>query len=179
MTDRYTDLDDPGWLRLFEDVQTSWFRLETLQVYAVDYEDHGQADFRRTGLADDGPSSWRAMISRHRTAGRQLQRVHVVEDPITDYLRYELAIYELNRRAGEDIRLIPVAAGGWPPGIPQATDFWIFDDQDVWDMTYDQKGRFVGASRDTSKQHLQQCREWRDVAMAAAMPLDDYAVSRP
>ena len=34
----FTDLDDPDWLGLFEHIESSWFRLETLQAYSVDYE---------------------------------------------------------------------------------------------------------------------------------------------
>ena len=37
MTQRITDLNDPRWEALFTDVSQSWFRLETLKVYDVDY----------------------------------------------------------------------------------------------------------------------------------------------
>ena len=119
MTDRFTDLDDRGWLNLFENVERSWFRLETLQVYAVDYEDEGQATFARTGLVDRAPTPWRQMIRRHVDFGRSLRRVHIVEEPLTDYLRYELAVYDLNAEAGEDTGIVAVREGGWAPGASE------------------------------------------------------------
>lgn len=177
MTDTYTDLDDQGWLNLFEGISQSWFRLETLQVYAVDYEDEGQADFHQTGQVDETPNPWRQMIRRHTDAGRRLQRVHIFEEPLTEYLRYELAIYALNSAAGEDTRLIPTPAGRWPDDLPKATDFWLFDDRDVWDMDYDAEGRFLVATRSRSHEHLERCRRWRDTALSSAVSLGTYALA--
>jgi hypothetical protein len=45
----------------------------------------------------------------NRDAGRTQQRVHVVTEPLTDYLAYELTWeYGLHAAAGEDIRIIPL-----------------------------------------------------------------------
>ena len=168
------DLDAPEWLGLFEDVQRSWFRLETLQAYAVDYEREEYNRFLRTGQLDRPVNDWQKMITRHTEAGRSLQRVHVVVEPLTDYLRYEMAAYRLNGRAGEDIRLIPVRAGQWPNGLPTDRDFWLFDDAEVWDMHYDADGRFINATRSESSRYLDQCRRWRDIAVDQAVTLADY-----
>lgn len=176
MTDRHVALDNPEWLALFEDVQDSWFRLETLQAYAVDYEEAEFADFARTGRVDDSQTPWRRMIRRHVDAGRSLRRVHIVEEPLSDYLRYELALYEQNAKAGEDIALIPTEHGTWPNGLPTDLDFWLFDDREVWDMHYDMQGRFIEAVRNTSTEYLDQCRRWRDRALTLATPLHTYAL---
>jgi hypothetical protein len=176
VTDRFTDLDSDEWMALFTGVQSSWFRLETLQVYDVGYENEEFETFLRTGQLDRDIGPWQQMISTHRHAGRQLRRVHVIEEPLTDYLRYELAAYQHNGRAGEDIRLIPVRHGQWPSDLPQNFDFWLFDDSDVWTMTYDDAGRFLSADRATDTQLVNQCRQWRDVALAHSIPQTDYAV---
>ena len=178
MSDVFTDLDDPGWSALFENIERSWFRLETLQVYAVAYEDLGQAQFLSSGVVDDAPTSWREMIRAHTDHGRRLQRVHVVEEPLTDYLRYEMAMYDLNHQAGEEISIIPVSSGEWPPGLPKHTDFWLFDDQDLWAMHYDHAGRFLAAARETSTERLDECRRWQAIALSQAVPLGDYALAR-
>lgn len=178
MSDRFTDLDDREWLNLFENVERSWFRLETLQVYAVDYEDEGQTSFAQTGLVDPAPTPWRQMIRRHVDSGRSLRRVHIVEEPLTDYLRYELAVYDLNAEAGEQTGIITVSGGDWPVGLPEATDFWLFDDREVWDMHYDNEGRFVEAVRAESIEQVEQCRRWRDAALSMAVPLDAYALTQ-
>ena len=36
-----------------------------------------------------------------------MQRVHVVSEPLTDYLRFEITGYRLNVEAGEDVRILP------------------------------------------------------------------------
>jgi hypothetical protein len=168
------DLDDPDWLGLFENVQRSWFRLETLQVYSVEYERDEYDRFIATGRLDRPVNDWQKMITRHTEAGRTLQRVHIVVEPLSNYLRYEVAAYQLNDHAGEDIRLIPVSANSWPEGLPTGRDFWLFDDREVWDMHYDPEGRFLKATRSESPEYLQQCRSWRDIALSQAIPLADY-----
>ena len=170
----FDDLDDPDWLGLFENVQRSWFRLETLQVYSVEYERDEYDRFLASGRLDRPANDWQRMITRHTNAGRSLQRVHVVVEPLSDYLRYEVAAYQLNGQAGEDIRLIHVSPNSWPAGLPKGRDFWLFDDREVWDMHYDTAGRFLRATRSESPQYLDQCRQWRDIALNQAITLADY-----
>jgi len=175
VTRRFTDLNDPEWQALFTGVRSSWFRLETLQQYEVDYESQEYREFLQTGRLDRDPGDWQHMISEHVRAGRTLQRVHVIEEPLTEYLRYEIAAYHHNGQAGEEIRLLPTSAGSWPAGIPKGRDFWIFDDADVWEMEYDPSGRFLAAEQLTSADDIAACRNWRDRALAMSMPLSDYS----
>jgi hypothetical protein len=106
-------------------------------------------------------------------AGKTFQRVHVVREPLTDYLRYELAAYEHNVAAGEDIRVIPVRSGRWPGEIPHR-DYWLFDSADLWHMDYDEQGRFLGAARATDAKDIIMHAYWRDAALHAAIPYADY-----
>jgi hypothetical protein len=174
VTRQITSLDDPRWQALFTGIRTSWFRLETLQRYDVEYEADEFDEFLRTGRLDRAAGPWQHMISAHKRAGRTLQRVHVVVEPLTAYLRYELAAYAHNARAGEDIRVIPTPAGAWPPGLPKNRDFWLFDDADAWAMIYDPAGRFIAAEQLTNANEIARCQQWRDSAVAESMPLADY-----
>ena len=140
----------------------------------MDYERAEYDRFLAAGQLDRPPGEWQHMIRRHTNAGRRLQRVHVVVEPLTDYLRYELAAYMQNSEAGEDIRLIPVRGDDWPAELPQGDDFWLFDDADVWDMHYDSEGQFLKAIRAASSSRIEQCVRWRDVALAQAVTLADY-----
>jgi hypothetical protein len=171
---RFTDLTDPGWTVLFENLQSSWFRLETLQVYDVGYEAAEYDEFLRTGQFHRPDDSWQQMIAAHVRAGRQLQRVHVVEEPLTDYLRYELAAYGVNSAAGEEIRLLPVAASDWPTNLPRGEDFWLFDDVAAFAMRYDEAGRFLAAEEVTGPKTLAEYRRRRDAALATSISLADY-----
>lgn len=176
---RITDLNDPRWEALFTDLTSSWFRLETLQHYAVDYEADEYQEFLRTGSIDRPFGDWQHMVARHTRAGRTLRRVHVVEHPRSAYLDYEIEVYKINARAGEDIRIITTPHGEWPDGLPRGYDYWLFDDNDIWAMEYDSDGEFVAAEQVTDRSQLDQHRHWRERALALATPLADYAATIP
>lgn len=159
--------------QLFATVRRSWFRLETLQRYDDEYERQEFADFLRGEPVDLTPGPWQEMIRGHRAAGRTLARVHVIEEPHSDYIRYELAGYPVNVEAGEDVRVIPVRAGEWPHGVPRH-DFWLFDDDYLWLMDYDSKGTLRDVVREPDRGIVAQHRQWREAALAQSIPLRRY-----
>jgi hypothetical protein len=165
---------DPRFGRLFTGVRRSWFRLETLQHYDAISERHSFAAFLRGEPIDTTPGPWQQMIRRHVDADRQLSRVHVVEEPLSDYIRFELEVYAPNVAAGEDVRLIPVATGTWPKDVPRH-DFWLFDDERLWLMDYDVNDAFQAARLVDDPAVIDQHRRWRDSALAQSIPLADYA----
>lgn len=164
----------PEFARLFTDVQQSWFRLETLQRYDAAYERDDFAAFLRGEPITTAPGPWQAMIREHVAAGRELVRVHVVEEPLSDYIRYELAAYVPNVDAGEQVRLIPVQRGTWPADVPRH-DYWLFDDEHLWLMDYDPAGAFLAARLVDDPATVERHRQWRDAALARSIPLADYA----
>jgi hypothetical protein len=170
------DLADPAFERLFTDVRRSWFRLETLQRYDVPYERQPFAAFLRGEPIDTAPGPWQAMIREHVAAKRKLTRVHVIEEPLTDYIRYELAAYAPNAEAGEHVRVIAVPRGAWPTGIPRH-DYWLFDDERLWLMDYDATGAFDAARHVDDPAAVEQHRQWRDTALARSISLTDYAAA--
>ena len=174
---RIIDLEDPAFGELFQSIERSWFRLETLQVYTVAYEADRVAAFLAGERVDLTPGPWQEMIRRHRAAGRQLARVHIVEEPLSDYIRYELAIYPRALAAGEDVRIIPTRRGAWPPGLPHK-DFWILDDA-VWRMDYDDDGRFTAMVLIDDPAVAARYHAWRDAAHAASVPYARYTAGHP
>lgn len=167
-----TDLDE--LLPLFEDFTASMYRLETLQSYDVAYERADVEAFLAGQAIDLAPGPWQEMIRRHRRAGRQVQRVHVVVEPLSTYLRYEIATaYWRNAAAGEDIRLLSTVQGHWPQGVP-TQDYWLFDDQDLWTMEYDTDGRFVAAEHHSDSDAVQRAVAGKHTALRLATPLHQY-----
>lgn len=164
----------------FPALTSSWFRLETLQAYDVDEEREELEAFLRTGRLDTpGDEEWQAMIRRHVAAGRSLRRVHIVEEPLSDYMRYEIAGYLRNQEAGEDIRLIPVPAGEWPEDLPPlGTDYWLIDDGQpsggAWVMEYDHGGRWLASTYVDDPGTIDDYRRWRDTALDRSVPLNEY-----
>lgn len=81
--------------RMFDEFEHTAFRLETLQNYAVEYEDELFARFltaEREGLpAPLSDDDWQQEVRDGTAAGRSYSRVHVVIEPLTDYVRFECA----------------------------------------------------------------------------------------
>lgn len=165
----------------FERFRYSMYRLETLQVYGGSGEDDAVAAFAAGRPQPPIPAMdrWASLISAGRAAGKVHQRVHVVTEPLTNYMRYEIAwAYQQSTAAGEDVRIIPVNAGDWPTDIPRA-DYWLFDSSDLYLMRYDAAGMWLGAEHVTDPwQIIAACRE-RDAAWRQAIPWREYVASQP
>jgi hypothetical protein len=112
--------------------------------------------------------------------GRTMQRVHVVIEPLTDYLRFEVAwSYAHSVAAGEDVRIIPLAEGeGWPPDVP-VRDFWLFDDTELFDMRYDTDGAWVGVVHLTNPDAAVVACQQRAAALSHGQPWAAYVRERP
>jgi len=101
-----------------------------------------------------------------------MQRVHVVTEPLSDYLRFEITGYRLNVEAGEDVRILPRRATG-ELELPDH-DFWLFDGLRVACMRYDGDGAYLGAELVDDAAAVARYCAWRDVALGAAIPYDRY-----
>jgi hypothetical protein len=165
----------------FSTFRYSVFRLETLQVYADPVEDANLAAFLR-GDPEPPPDpvedEWAAMLRAHQAAGRVQQRVHVVTEPITNYLAYELTWeYGLHTAAGEDIRIIPVT-DRWPDDVPRL-DFTLFDSRVLFRLHYAPDGALLRADRVTESAHVVAACFARDAALHLAMPWREYMSRHP
>jgi hypothetical protein len=158
-------------------VQYEAYRLELLDWY----DTPGIHERMQCFLAGESQdlayrAEWDEFIAGVRQVGGTMSRVHVVAEPLTDYLRYELDFYRLSVVAGEDIRILSQAdAAGLD--LPDF-DYWLFDECAVV-MIYDESARFLRAEKVSSPAFLADCRRWRDIAMAHAMSLADYYSRRP
>jgi hypothetical protein len=158
---------------LFDWFRESAFRLETLDHYALPYEKEAVGRFL-AGEARDTTyiAGWLQRVAAALAAGRRMQRVHVVTEPLSDYLRFEITGYRLNVEAGEDVRILPRRATGGLE-LPDH-DFWLFDSRQVARMHYNGVGAFLGAELvDDAGAGARYC-AWRDVALSAAIPYDRY-----
>jgi uncharacterized protein DUF6879 len=165
---------------LFTAFRHTAFRLETLDRYDVGYEEEPLRRFLagKPKPHDDAKQAWVRTIADALAAGKRMERVHVVTEPLTDYLRFELAWgYPENVEAGEDIRILPVSLGSWPAGVPNH-DFWLFDSKSVAVMRYDDGGRFRGAELVEDSEIVMQHCSWRDAAWRDAVPYKQYLAAR-
>ncbi|MEV0621621.1 DUF6879 family protein [Nonomuraea sp. NPDC050404] len=142
------------------------FRLEVRQSYKVAGEEARLAAWR-AGLdwpADVTP--WQERVKLLVSKGVRMRRVHVIEPPITEYVRWEMEAYERNATFGEEIRL--VERERVPEGMPD-TDFWLFDETLVVLMRYSADGVLI--ERELCEGNAQAYVLARDLIWQAARPL--------
>jgi hypothetical protein len=171
---------DDEFDRMFEQFQHTAFRLETLQHYSVPYEDEL---LRRFVAGEPEPVEydakyvwWRRLIADAVATGKRVERVHVVAEPPSDYIRFQLAwLYAGNAVAGEDIRIIPTSSSQWPVDLPRhGYDYWLLDSQRLALLHYDHEGRFVAVDLTDDQSQIKQANIWRDAALHRAIPYMEY-----
>jgi hypothetical protein len=130
---------------LYRTCRHSARRLETLQDYDVSGDEDRMAAFLAgEPLPPPGPGKLAdlELIASLRQRGVHVGRVHVITRPLSDYVRYELAVYAENAAAGEDVR---IADGTAHPALGKlAQDFAVFDSETVILFDYDGNGRVRG-----------------------------------
>lgn len=177
LTRSFTSLDDEDFNRLFREFRYTAYRLETLQRYDVSYE---QDEFARFLAGESrgtfpGIATWCDTVRAAVSAGKRMHRVHVVTEPLSDYVRFECGwAYEHTVEAGEDVRLIVVSNDDWPTGLPHY-DYWLFDSSQLVAMYYDEDGRFVSGELISEPEKIVQANHWRDAAVSSSIPYLQYA----
>jgi hypothetical protein len=177
---RIDPLADDEFDRLFERFEHTAFRLETLQRYSMPYEDGLLRRFLAGELEPIGLNEkyawWRGLIADAVTVGKRVERIHVVAEPLSDYMRFQLAwLYPGNAVAGEDIRIIPISSGRWPADLPgYGHDYWLLDSQTLALLHYDHEGRFVAVDLTDNESQIAQANAWRDAALHQAISYKEY-----
>jgi hypothetical protein len=159
----------------------SAIRLETLQHYEVPGDEERQQAFK-AGMPLPGraeKSETIQLIEDATSAGRRFGRVHVVDRPLSDYVRYELeAAYAENVAAGEKILIADRSADEALDGLRE--DFVLFDEDTdhpsvIW-YRYSADGRILGWDAG-SADDVELCRAVLDLARRHAIPLAEFLTS--
>lgn len=157
-------------MALFLGIRREAFRLEQHGQYTVDEEDELYAAWKagRSIARTPDTSPWLRLITDHAAAGRRVYSVRVVDWPLSDYTRFELASYPDNVLAGQEVYVVD--RGAHPDLAGLTEDFWLFDDRAAAVMRYDRDGRPLGpAAADVDSSRAR-----RDLALAHARPLDQW-----
>jgi hypothetical protein len=153
------------WLQNFKQYA---FRLETLPAYDSPRETEMLARFRRgeaVRLPDDFP--WLQMVRSHKAAGRIMQRVRLIQQPLSDYIRFEMSLYPQCIEAGEEIRIYE----GDGSLLISPQDFWLFDRDTCFVLHYDDQGAFIGVEQVEATHNRQRMR----LALQWSKPLSEWA----
>ncbi|MFF7992295.1 DUF6879 family protein [Kitasatospora xanthocidica] len=159
------------WFSAFE---REAFRLETLDDYS---QSGGVAAYHAFLAGEVQPddyrnAAWVRTVADATRSGKRMYRVHVLSRPLTDYLRFELAWgYHRNMAAGEEFFILDTTDQENP--VPEAPDFWLFDDETVASMSYDDEGKYLGAEF-LARGGAAEFTAYRDTAMAHAVPFAEW-----
>jgi hypothetical protein len=174
-------LTGEDFLQLFSDFEHSAQRLETRDFYLIPDE---QAEFEQflAGGPDDPDeaekrAAWLENVRAATASGKRLERVRVVPEPLTPYLRFELRGTSYNADAGEDIRYVNQQRAD-ALDLP-SHDYWIFDSARLALLYFTVAGRFLGAQVVTEPGILQQHARWITRALEQATPYQHYLAEDP
>ncbi|MDT9690224.1 hypothetical protein Q5762_18130, partial [Streptomyces sp. P9(2023)] len=144
--------------------------LETLPQYLVPQEAEEFAAFREGRLVPYTGSSYAERVSRQRAEGKRNGRVHIVTQPLSDYLRFEFRYYGVHVLAGDEIRILDVTDR--PNPLEGVQDFWMFDLAEVVLMNYEADGAQI--SREVFEGDVSPFVEYQRIAVAESVPFEEY-----
>ncbi len=164
------------------------FRLEGLQQYLVDFEAERFGAFREGQPLPPRPQSsqaWFRMLREGIAAGKRWHRVHVVERPLSDYVRFEFEAYRDLTEVGVEVRIADwddLEAAAVDPVALCGEDFWLFDVETdhplAIRMEYDADGRYLGYQATRDPGYIAECIRRRDLAWSASVPFEADALAR-
>jgi hypothetical protein len=158
---------------LFRYFTRSAFRLEVQPVYTVTDERESFDEFL---AGEPRPvtefafyAAWLDKIRAATAAGKRVERVRVLEEPPTDYQRWEMWSGQYNIAAGEAIRYLP-RSRALEVGLPVTDDWWLFDSQKLAVMRFSEHGEPLGGEILTDPAVVAQHRAWWDLAVVHSKP---------
>ena len=175
-----SSMDASGLAACFARARYSVFRLEAQPAYDVPTEADAIAAFtdgRPLPERSVRTNGYLQLVAAARQRGVTWTRVRVVDEPLTDYQRFQLAVYPGSVEAGENVL---IAGRGVLHGLAApVTDFWMIDaghwGQRVIAMHYTPTGVFTGLRR---VRHVAPWRKLADIAISHAIPLDQFLAGR-
>lgn len=156
----------------FDDMQRESFRLQQHQSYAGVKGPEWEAWQAGKPLPVITPENhpWLKTVAGYTATGKRVYDVHIVEWPLAEYTRYVLALMPMTTSCGSEYFLVDRDAH--PELATLTEDFWMFDEQRVVVMRYDNQERFVEAADPTEPIEAYIAR--RDLAMKHAVPFEQW-----
>lgn len=169
----------------FGSFRRSALRLETLPAYAVGGEAERIQAWREGRARPERSvrtSEYLREVAANVLAGRERIRVRVVDHPLSEYCRYQMAAYIESAAAGEQIRIV-VRDGGSKQAREEleiVRDFWFFDQGTEHEravlLHYDANGAPTGAHLATEPD-LALCRKLWASAYEHSVHINEYLAS--
>lgn len=170
----------PDMFSLYSQAESAW-RLETRRRYRVPAETARIRAFNEGRPLPPDPAVTRTLqvIRAATAAGRLIFRTHVVDLPLSPYLRYRMRVDRENVEAGEQVN---IAARSWHPDLAGLTEDCVLFDAEtshpavVW-MRYGDDDQVVGREYSVSPADIARACHYRQIAAAHAVPLDEFTAT--
>ncbi|GAB2901322.1 DUF6879 family protein [Streptomyces mayteni] len=168
----------PGFDELLDSAVHMAAHLELRDHYGVDEERQVVSAWRANDVVPAYDSEfwrpWVPLIERTVARGVQVRRARVVSEPVTEYIRFEHAITEVNLRAGEQVRWLPrrLASDLALPG----NDFWLIDDTIVRFNIFSGDGVALEPEMSEDTSVIKLCADAFDVVWERAVPHAEFTV---
>lgn len=157
----------------FRTIQRSAWRWEQQPVYEI-FDEDVQVDAFLAGnpldpMQDRYIGPWLRQVAALSVAGRTIARVRVFEEPPTDYQRWEQWIGRWNAEAGEVIEYLTrsQADGLGPPPFAPKSDWWLFDEERLMIMSFDDQGVRIGVDLLVEEPEIELANQWRKKVIIA------------
>lgn len=162
---------------LFPGIKRRSWRWECQGYYNVDDEKMVRWREGKPPLEDPEHRPWVEFQRGLKEAGIPFERVRMLTEPLTEYLRWMLDITDWNVDAGEDIRWLPESKAR-ELDMPRY-DFYLFDDNRVVILLFDDEKVLTGAEIVDDADFVAQHQEYRQRVWSLATPHREYVNSAP
>jgi hypothetical protein len=153
---------------LFRYFTRTAFRLEVQPVYSVTEERESVEEFLagKPRAVTEFPfyAAWLDQIRKLTTEGKRVERVRVLDEPPTDYQRWEMWSGQFNVDAGEVIRYLPRSRAA-EVGLPTVDDWWLFDSIRLARMRFTKDGEPLGGEIISDPKVVAQHCAWWELAV--------------
>lgn len=166
---------------LFTQAERSIRRLSNRDRYEVAEEHEAYARF--LAGEPDAPqfeADSRAYLVNVRakvSAGVRYERIEVVPEPLTEYLRFDVWLRQYHVPAGEDVRFLRRERAA-TLDLPDH-DFWTFDRERLALLYFTADDRLVGAELVDEPAMVARHEHWLDLAYRTATPYHAYVAEDP
>ena len=164
------------WRALFLGFRETLFRLETLPSYESESEKATIQAFLSgadPSPADTNSAKYHAEIKATIASGKSIERLHVVPDILTDYLKWEI-FWSYRHLANVGAKVYLLEASRHSDLAKEASELYLVDNQHLIHVEYDSKGAFRALSRDTDRSMVNKAVELRKKLLVHATPLEEY-----
>lgn len=158
-------------------------RLETLQTYSVPGEAERIAAWKAGRPRPERSvrtNGYLREVAEHVIAGRQRARIRIVDEPLSEYVRYQITGYLESQAAGEEIEIAVRQGANTRAMIDLGAltdDFWLFDQNYSTArailMRYDGNGQLTGMQAATYTE-VNACRQAWGYASRHTVSLNEY-----